>query len=446
MIENHWKKIKGELEETLPEHTFNTWIKPLELRSHSQNNISIGVPNIFYQQKVKTLYAQTIKEKFEAFIDNPNIVFVSMPKKNTLSQALISEISEQKTLEKEKSKRLLTQLNERYVFDAVIVGAHNEMAVNAAKAVCEKPGKLYNPLFLFGGVGLGKTHLMGAIGNQILQSSPNKKVLYRTTEQFTNELISSIRYQKTGEFRNQYRLMCDVLLIDDVQFLSGKERTQEEFFHTFNALMEQGVQVVLTSDQLPRNIPALDARLRSRFESGLFCDIGSPDIETRVAILRKKAVFYKIDLDDDVAFFLAHNFKSNVRSLEGALIRLSAYSSLSKVPVGLALVKQIFSNFGLESEPKQSVLTIQKKVAAYFKMTLADLSSPKRHKTIVFPRQIAMYLCRKLTRHSYPEIGHHFGGKDHTTVLHACEKIERKLEKDIEFKSVLRTLESDILS
>lgn len=335
-------------------------------------------------------------------------------------------------------------LKRKYRFDNFVVGASNQFAHAAARAVSSLPVKNYNPLFLYGGVGLGKTHLLNAIGLESLQLNPRCRALYMTSEKFVNEVIYCIRFEKMNEFRRKYREGCDVLLIDDIQFIAGKERTQDEFFHTFNHLHDAQKQIILTSDKPPRDIPGLEERLRSRFEWGLIADIQAPDLETRVAILKKKAEDDRIPLDDEVAFFLASHIKSNVRELEGALIRLGAFASLSGVPITVPFAKDALKNVlgGIDRGP--TVEQIQKIVSEYYRIKISDLVGRRRLRNLAVPRQIAMYLCRKHVKSSYPEIGNKFGGKDHSTVVHAFSKIQKILESDHPLRDQIQSIEQGI--
>ena len=328
-------------------------------------------------------------------------------------------------------------LNSKYTFDSFVVGSCNQFAHAASLAVAEAPGKTYNPLYLYGGVGLGKTHLMHACGQAIKERNPHLKLSYLSSERFMNELINAIRYDKTQGFREKYRSV-DVLLIDDIQFMAGKERTQEEFFHTFNALYEQQKQIVISSDCPPREIPTLEERLHSRFEWGLIADIEPPDLETKVAILKRKAETIGFIIPDDVALFIASRVKNNVRELEGSLIRLVAISSLRGIPISKELAKDAIRNIASEEEPGVvTIEQIQKTVATAYKLSVDQLVSKNNSRQFAFPRQIAMYLCKKLTKHSYPEIGRAFGGKHHTTVIHSVEKIQSLTSADTSFQRLL---------
>lgn len=322
------------------------------------------------------------------------------------------------------------RLYDKYTFDSFVIGAGNRFAHAASLAVAEAPAKSYNPLFIYGGVGLGKTHLMHAIGNFVLEHNPKLKVVYLSSEKFTNEFINSIRDNKTVDFRNRYRNI-DILLIDDIQFIAGKEQTQEEFFHTFNALHEEGKQIIISSDRHPKEIPTLEDRLRSRFGWGLITDIQAPDLETRIAILRKKAKAENLDIDNDVLIYIATKINTNIRELEGALIRVIAYSSLINQDIDVNLAIEALKNIISDEIPKEiNIPYIQEVVANYYQLTVNDLKAKKRTKSVAFPRQIAMYLSRELTDSSLPKIGLEFGGRDHTTVLHAHDKISKQLTND----------------
>jgi chromosomal replication initiator protein len=336
-------------------------------------------------------------------------------------------------------------LNRKYTFEEFVAGSSNQFAFAAAMAVANNPATTYNPLFIYGGVGLGKTHLVNAIGNALLKKSPNMRVCYYTSEKFTNELINSIRYNRMDEFHKKFRSM-DILLIDDIQFIAGKERTQEEFFHTFNTLYESHKQIVVTSDKFPKEIPGLEERLRSRFEWGLIADIQPPDIETKQAILKMKAEQNKIYVPEEVILFLANASCSNVRELEGYLVRLSAYSSLTSTPINLETARKVLKDILVERSRELSVEEIIKKVGAHFNVKVTDLKSPKRLKAVVLPRQIAMYLARQLTSSSYPEIGERFGGKDHSTIIHAIRKVEKLMEENYQLRQTVEHLKVSLTS
>jgi chromosomal replication initiator protein len=334
-------------------------------------------------------------------------------------------------------------LNPSYTFASFVVGSCNQFAHAAALAVASLPAKNYNPLFIYGGVGLGKTHLVNAIGNQIVENDPAAKVSYLSSEKFTNELINCLRYEKMTDFRNKYRTK-DVLLLDDIQFLGGKERTQEEFFHTFNALYDSNKQIVITSDKLPKDIPGLEERLRSRISWGLIADIQPPDIETKVAILCKKAEAYNISLSNEVGLFLAGHLGSNIRELEGALTRLRAFSSLTGQEINAVMAKEILRDILSDRQKAITVENIQKVVANTYNIKVSDLKASKKSKIYALPRQIAMYLCRTMTKSSFPEIGNKFGGKDHSTVIHAFRQIEKKVSEDRDLKNMLESLKNEL--
>ncbi|MEK7747775.1 MAG: chromosomal replication initiator protein DnaA, partial [Nitrospirota bacterium] len=330
-------------------------------------------------------------------------------------------------------------LNPNYNFSSFVVGTGNEFAYAASLKVAESPGEGYNPLFIYGDVGLGKTHLLSAIGNYFEERNPNRKMVYITTEQFTNDVVTSIRYNKMAEFHYRYRSI-DMLLIDDIQFISGKVATQEEFFHTFNALYEENKQVVFSSDRPANEMSDIEERLWSRFKMGLTVDIQSPNLETRMAILYKKAESEKIVLPEEVAFFVAQNIRSNVREMEGALIRLGAHSSLMGQPITLDFAKHLLRDTIVIIKKEISVEDVQRAVSDHFKMKVSDLKSKRRTKNIIFPRQIAMYLCRVLTKASFPEVGEAFGGKDHSTVIHSCKLIQKDKDKDLSLRSTVDSL------
>ena len=427
-----WEKTLNIIKSELTEVSFNTWIKSCEPLSISSNTIKISVPNSFTQDILEKRYKDLVINSIEAacsktykleFLiaseiqDTEDVTEdVKEPKKNAVAVTVNDEMS--------------TTLNPKYTFDSFVIGNSNRFAHAASLAVSESPAKAYNPLFIYGGVGLGKTHLMHAIGHYILQNNPNAKVVYVSSEKFTNELINAIKDDKNEEFRTKYRGV-DVLLIDDIQFIAGKERTQEEFFHTFNTLHDANRQIILSSDRPPKEIPTLEDRLRSRFEWGLIADIQAPDFETRMAILKKKADVEKLNVPNEVMVYIATKIKSNIRELEGALIRIVAYSSLTnrEITVDLATeaLKDIISN---KQNKSITIDLIQDVVATYFNLRVDDLKSQRRTRNVAHPRQIAMYLSRKLTDMSLPKIGEEFGGRDHTTVIHAYEKISENLKSD----------------
>ncbi|HAA89709.1 MAG: Chromosomal replication initiator protein DnaA [Thermoanaerobacterales bacterium 50_218] len=427
-----WQKILNYLREEVDEHNLATWIKTTHPLAYHDGTIIISTINEFTRDWLETRYSVLIRN----FLENELKIPVSL--KFVIAN---SEKQENKTVYSP-----LTQLNPKYTFETFVVGNNNRFAHAAAQAVAEAPSKAYNPLFIYGGVGLGKTHLMHAIGHYVLENKKALRVLYVTSEAFTNDLINSIRDDKTIEFRNKYRTI-DILLIDDIQFLAGKERTQEEFFHTFNTLYEANKQIVISSDRPPKEIPTLEDRLRSRFEWGLLADIQPPDLETRIAILRKKAQIENYSIPDDVLLFIATKIKSNIRELEGALLKIMAYSSLHKKKIDLEMTEEALKDLLSNEKPRNITISlIQKAVAEHFDVKVEDLKAKKRTKNIAFPRQIAMYLARELTDASLPRIGQEFGGRDHTTVLHAHEKIKEEMRKDEDLKAtvekIIKTLQT----
>ena len=430
-LQSLWEKtlniIKGEMSEV----SFNTWIKSCEPISISSNLIKISVPNSFTQDILEKRYKDLVVNSIEAAcskIYNVEFIIASDLQENEekVEGKLKSDDKSSITVNDEMS----STLNPKYTFDSFVIGNSNRFAHAASLAVAEAPAKAYNPLFIYGGVGLGKTHLMHAIGHYAMQNNPNAKVVYVSSEKFTNELINAIKDDKNEDFRNKYRNV-DILLIDDVQFIAGKERTQEEFFHTFNELHDANKQIILSSDRPPKEIPTLEDRLRSRFEWGLIADIQPPDFETRMAILKKKADVEKLNVANEVMVYIATKIKSNIRELEGALIRIVAYSSLTNRPITVDLageaLKDIISN---KQNKNITIDVIQDVVAGYFNLRVEDLKSQRRTRNVAYPRQIAMYLSRKLTDMSLPKIGEEFGGRDHTTVIHAYEKISDSLNTD----------------
>lgn len=447
----YWQDCLSALEKKISPQNFSTWIRPIRFVDITGNLVHLVVPNRFIRDWINENYQELIEQTISQLInDKCQIKFeISTTKainNNTISEnkpeiEVIKNI-ENRNSEKEKNNSGL-YLNDKYTFEDFVPGSSNQFAYAAAMAVANNPATTYNPLFIYGGVGLGKTHIINAIGNEIIKNNNNLKVCYYSSEKFMNELINCLRYAKMDEFRQKFRSM-DILLIDDVQFIAGKERTQEEFFHTFNALYESHKQIVVTSDKFPKDIPGLEERLRSRFEWGLIADIQPPDIETKQAILKMKADQNGIYLPEDVTLFLANSISSNVRELEGYLIRIGAYASLTSTPINLNMAKEILKNILIEKNKEISIEEIQKNVAAYFSVKVSDLKSAKRLKALVIPRQIAMYISRQLTSCSYPEIGDKFGGKDHSTIIHAIKKIEKQLEEDYQLKITVENLKNSL--
>lgn len=438
------EQLKDRIKVKISGLNYSTWIRPIVSGTMRDTSYILSVPNKFFADWITDYYLDVIKQElFELTQINYRIGFDILPDEN--QKQMMGAPSTNASQNAGQRHRTLDCLNPKYRFDRFVVGASNQFAHAACKAVADMPGGHYNPLFLYGGVGLGKTHLMHAVGLKLLSVHHDIQVVYVSAEKFMNELINALRYEKMPEFRKKYRDKCDVLLIDDVQFLAGKERTQDEFFHTFNALHESQRQIVITSDKLPKDIQGIEERLRSRFEWGLIADIGPPDLETRIAILRKKAEVSSVPCSDDLAMFLASCIKTNVRELEGSLIRINAFASLTGAPVTVDLAREVLGNALRESEKSCTIETVQKVVAEFFKINVSDLKSPRRLKSLAHPRQIAMYLCKKHVHSSFPEIGNKFGGKDHTTVIHAYRKIEKLLETDTSLKGDIERIEKTIL-
>jgi chromosomal replication initiator protein len=443
-----WEKTLDKLEKVLNPQHFTTWIKPIVCDCVEKEYINLQVPNKFFLDWIKENYYSTITEVISDVCGDE--IKVNFKISNLTTEQQNNNVEEKKIEIKESifpktSGRSQTiNINNKYSFDEFVTGSSNQFAYAAAMAVANNPATTYNPLFIYGGVGLGKTHLVNAIGNEILKKDQNASICYYTSEKFMNELINSLRYNKMDKFRDKFRSM-DVLLIDDIQFIAGKERTQEEFFHTFNSLYESHKQIVVTSDKFPKEIPGLEERLRSRFEWGLIADIQPPDVETKLAILKMKAEHNGIDMTEDVALFLANSVSSNVRELEGYLIRIGAFASLTSTPINLEMAKNILKDILVEKNKAVSTEQIQKVVAAYYGLKVSELKSAKRHKALVLARQVAMYLTRILTSHSYPDIGQQFGGKDHSTIIHAIKKIENMMNEDHQLKNTIEDLKKALI-
>ncbi len=428
-IEEAWRVHFRELETSVNKQSFDTWIRPLTFVGRQGREAVFGVPNKFFIDWMNEHYTESIQQSLRRL---------------TADEGLEVTFAVQEGLQvpapPHRERRLKDrQLQAKYVFETFVVGASNQFAHAASRRVAEQPGEIYNPFFIYGGVGLGKTHLLNAIGNAIRQRMRDVRIAYVSSEMFTNEVINSIRYDKMADFRSRYRTI-DVLLIDDIQFIAGKERTQEEFFHTFNSLYEDNKQIVISSDRSTRELADMELRLRSRFEMGLMADIQPPDLETRVAILKKKSEADHLELDDEVALFLATHIKTNIRELEGSLLRLGAYFSLTGRRVTVDLVKEVLRDTITEAPTIVSAEQVVKTVADRFQLKVADLKSKRRTRTVVFPRQLAMYLCRTLTNSSFPEIGRQFGGKDHSTVIHAVKQINERIRQDSQLRATVDTL------
>lgn len=431
-----WEKIQPDIKEKIGQSTYETWFSSIRVKDGDGETLIIETPDVFFKNWIVDHYQGFLSEILNHHASH------SVQLEFAVNSGILQK---QPRTASAKPEQILPpapqrgSTNPRFSFDSFVVGPSNRFSHAASLAVAESPSKAYNPLFIYGHVGLGKTHLMQAITNKLREIHPRLKHCYMSSEQFTNELIEAIRHRSTSDFRKKYREI-DVLLIDDIHFIAGKESTQEEFFHTFNFLHDNRKQIIISSDRPPKEIANLEERLVSRFAWGLITDIQPPDYETRVAILRKKAERETIFIPEDVINFIAEQIKTNIRELEGALIRVAACSVLEEKRITLEMAKAILGDMVKESSKIISVEMIQKAVAEYFKIPSTELRAKKRNKNIVFPRQVAMYLCRQLTHLSLPEIGYAFGGKDHTTVLHSCKKIEFSTSQSSEVKNSIREL------
>lgn len=437
-MEPLWNECVEIIKEKVSQQNFETWIKPVRFVSLEGNNFILGVPNKFFKDwLVENYIGLIISSLSEVSGTDVDIKFVVNKSEKT---DISYDVSVKNTV-KGNLVRLHSSLNLNYTFERFVVGSSNQFAHAAALSVAEQPAHNYNPLFIYGGVGLGKTHLLNAIGIHTVSLYPQKNILYVSAEAFMNEMIYSIRYDKMSNFREKYRKI-DSLLIDDIQFMAGKERTQEEFFHTFNTLHDSGKQIVVTSDKFPKEIQNLEGRLRSRFEWGLIADIQPPEIETRIAILEKKAQESNIDISNDVVRYIASVADSNIRELEGILTRIAAYSSLTGKEIKIDIVMDVIRNL-LKNEARREITIdeIIKAVAKHFNFRVGDIRSRKKNKNLVLSRQIVMYLSRKLTNYSFPDIGEKIGGRDHSTVIYSNNKIKKLMEKDCKIKKVVEELE-----
>ncbi|OLC01269.1 MAG: chromosomal replication initiation protein DnaA [Candidatus Rokubacteria bacterium 13_1_40CM_68_15] len=411
----------------------DTWLRPCRLVAVEGDHLRIGAPNKFHRDWLFQHHLDTLHTAARESLGGQPRVSIVVDENPSPTPA------QPPAPHAVPTGGRVEGLNPRYTFDSFVVGSSNQFAQAASQAVAELPSKAYNPLFIYGGVGLGKTHLLHAVGHQTSRLFPAMAVAYLSSERFTNELINAIRYDRTAEFRARYRNI-DLLLIDDIQFISGKERTQEEFFHTFNDLYESRKQIIVSSDCSPKDIPEIEERLRSRFEWGLIADIQPPDFETRVAILRKKAALERVLLDDDVAFLIAGRIKSNIRELEGSLTRMIAFCALTGREMSVELAQEVLADLWGEEEKVITIDQVQRKVSDFFGVKVSDLKAKNRTKAVAFPRQVAMYLARQLTHASLAEVGRAFGGKDHTTVLHAVDKIQTLLQEDPKLKKTIEGL------
>ncbi len=433
-IEEVWKKAVESIESEVGGQTFDLWFRPIKLLKFQNQQVILEVPNRFFKEWLDDHYPDLIKETLKRFLKMDIEVRFKLIEKE--DDSLFRKIESKMESRRARLASRGIFLNPKFIFDTFVVGPSNQFARAAAGAVADSPGKAYNPLFIYGGVGLGKTHLMNAIGNSVIDKKPHLKLLYVPAEQFTNEFVYSMRNDRMDEFKNKYRNL-DMLLIDDIQFIAGKSGTQEELFHTFNALYDMHKQIVFSSDRPPKDISPITERLRSRFGMGLIADIQPPDIETKMAILGKKAELEGIKLPEDVIFFLSSKIKSNIRDLEACMIRLGAYSSLSGKEITVEMSKEALKDMISDEERALSIPMIQKTVCEYYGLKVQDIKAKKRTKEIAFPRQVAMYLCKLLTDSSLSDIGKNFGGKDHSTVIHACKLVEGRRKKDEDFNKII---------
>ncbi|PID58835.1 chromosomal replication initiator protein DnaA [candidate division KSB3 bacterium] len=453
-----WENVLKHISTRMNPSSFQTWFAPTRQASFEDRLLTVAVPDKYFVNWLEEQYRDTIIEILHTLTGQAlEIAFVisEVPLSPPISREAFPEASESTISQPAPSVPNVQHdedpgLNPKYTFDTYVVGGSNQFAHAASVAVAEQPSKAYNPLFIYGGVGLGKTHLMHAIGHTLQDANiPGFRLYYLSSERFMNELINAIRYDTIQQFRDKYRNI-DLLLIDDIQFIAGKERTQEEFFHTFNALHNAQKQIVISSDCPPKKIPTLEERLRSRFEWGLIADIQPPDFETKVAILRKKAETEGIELSNEVAMYIATKIKSNIRALEGCLTKIAAHSKFAKQPITMDLARKVLDDIldSTESATAKNITVelIQEIVAGHYKIKTQDMKTSTRLRTIAFPRQVAMYLSRKLTTLSLPSVGKHFGGKDHTTIMYACQKIEALLQNDPNFQQELEHLEQTIRS
>jgi len=438
-------KAKELLKDEVTSITYETWIKPLDIQSIEGNHIVFKAISEYHKDSIQSRYSPLILNTLK-FITNKDWSFSVVWNQEEDNKSENQVITSEKKVDTDDDVTQFTNkiLNPKYTFETFVVGNNNRFAHAAALAVGDRPGEAYNPLFLYGGVGLGKTHLMHAIGNRILQNNRKANVLYVTSEKFTNQLINAIKDFKNETFRNKYRNI-DVLLIDDIQFIGGKDRVQEEFFHTFNTLHEEGKQIIISSDKAPKDIPLLEDRLKSRFEWGLLADLSNPDYETRLAILRKKAQDENIVVDDHILSNIANKIDSNIRELEGVFNKIVAIASLNNEPISIELAEKTINEFKQQSEKVISAEFIKETVAKYFNVNKDDLASDKRSNDITFPRQISMYLCREIANLSFPKIGDEFGNRDHSTVMHAYKKIEKEIKDKNNTRLIVESVKNIIL-
>lgn len=439
-----WEESLALLRTRLNEHSITTWITPMVCEEVTDTRVVFTVPNNFFISWIKDNYLEIISDSICQITGKELFIDIRSREDHSIPDDSFSDLSNQTPTQNDIAEHIKKlNINPKYTFESFVVGSCNQFAHAAARSVSEQLGKSYNPLFIYGGVGLGKTHLMSAVGYAVATSDRSKNIVFVTSEEFTNEMINALRFDQMVNFRKKYRDL-DLLMIDDIQFLSGKERTQEEFFHTFNSIYESSKQIILTSDRFPGDIPDIEQRLRSRFSWGLIADIGKPDLETKVAILKRKSFEDNFILPDDVAYFLAGQVESNIRELVGYLIRVIAMSTLQGIPVSVNLSKIALREILHRNTRTITVDDIISNVAKSFNVKPSDIKSKKKHKLYSLPRQVGMYLSRNLTELSYPEIGSAFGGKDHSTVVYAAKKIEKKIELDNSFRNLIEAIRKDI--
>jgi chromosomal replication initiator protein len=449
-MESVWDKATKIIQDKVSKQNFDTWIKPIKILAMEDKCIQLAVPNKFFKDWLMDNYLSMIKNTLQSVIGiSVDIDFILSRDKEKKPEAAVLPFEQDRNHpgnNHASRNKNISFLNGNYTFDRFVVGPSNQFAHAASIAVAKQPAKNYNPLFIYGGSGLGKTHLLNAIGLMTTASHPELNVMYVSAEAFMNEMINSIRYDRMSKFREKYRNIGS-LLIDDIHFLAGKDRTQEEFFHTFNTLHDSGKQIVVTSDKFPKDIPNLEGRLRSRFEWGLIADIQPPEIETKIAIIEKKMHEIKIDLSPAVAHYIASHVESNIRELEGFLIRISAYSSLTNREINLDLVKEVLKKLVKHNNKEEvSVEEIIKVVAGKMNVKIADIKAHNKNKNLVLARQISMYLARKLTNFSYPDIGQKIGGRDHSTVIYANNKILKSMETNVNFSKLVQDIEDSIIN
>ncbi len=440
-----WDKAVTSIQQNVKSQNFDIWLRPIKCESIRDGKVTLLVPNRFFKDYITTNYLELIERHLkEETGENYDVSFVVSEEANGNGE----EHPNEDTIEGNEELAepcvplgtMIGTLNPRNTFNAFVVGPSNQLAHAGSMAVASMVGRKYNPLFMYGGVGLGKTHLVHAVGHEIRAKHPELNIFYVSSEQFMNEFISSVRNQTQHDFQQKYRHDCDVLLMDDIQFIAGKDRTQDEFFHTFNSLYDQQKQIVLTCDKYPQEIDNIEERLRSRFQWGLIADIQPPELETRVAIIKKKAEAEELDIPNDIAFLIAENIRSNVRELECALTRLLAEASMYRRPLDVDLARHVLQSTFNVSAPRSTIEDIQRVVARHYNIRVGDLKSKSRQHSVTLPRMVAMYICRKGLGSSFPEIGERFGSRDHTTVMNACRKIEKVSATDLAIRSAVDTL------